>query len=482
MSITILGLPNISSRGSAFITALGPEPVTGEASKLKNDEPSDYARVTSLNPQKTGWRLDTYSDFFDLGGAVLVNHNLSDNAYIRVVEPVLAQLALQPNDFTTGSFVNATPVGYTNVVGTIESPNGTKVGPIDSSLYWQGHFKFAPTAAIARQGTAMAQVVIDAYCSITSSPRYYPTLKVELWDNGTLKRSLGLKALTRPFQVSAAGYQTFVFPFNPAECTSDPTNLSNVEVRIIGYPGDTNIGAFVDTLTIFYERNDAPFIPVYDSQWVSINKYFISPRDGVVPTQSSHILFGTTTLPTIPTGIRYFDFRVLDDGTEINPPLASAYGANGSALAAGVSALPDGYIQAGMLIGGPKVDITPGITTDSSQPQIGTETILSGGNSLAGIAYGGDAYTKRTIPSELELIMSRDNMMILLSRVGWQKGNSGVFYVILEPDVENKYQLFTSFPAVCSGISANPIELGRTGGTNRGEDTYLVRIKLNEKL
>lgn len=481
MGVVFLGLPNISARGSAFITALGPEPVAGEASKLKNDEPSDYARIVSVNPSKTAWRLDTYSDLFTLGGASLISHNLSDNAYVRVVESVITTLFLQPNGVTAGQFINATPVGHSNVVGTIESPNATRVGPVDSSLSWQGHFLFSTAVAPVRQGTAMATILLDVYCTVTANPRYYPTIKVDLWDNSGFIRSLGYKAITLPFQNSAAGYQTLAFSFNPAECVSDPTTLSLVEVRITGYPGDTNIGAFVDTLAISYERNDVPFIPAFDSTWIPINKYFLSPRDGIVPTQSNHILFGTTSLPSTPTNIRYFDFRVLDDGTELNPPFATAYGANNSALAAGVSTLPDGYIQAGMLISGPKVEITPGIQNGAQQPKIGTETISLQGTSLIGISYGADAYTKRTIPDELELLMSRDDMMMLLARIGWQKGSSGVFYVILEPDVENKYQLFTSFVAVCEGISANPVEIGRTGQT-RGEDMYLVRIKLAEKL
>jgi hypothetical protein len=481
MSIIILGLPNISARGSAFITALGPEPVAGEASKLKNDEPSDYARVLSVNPSKSAWRLDTYSDLFDLGGVALVKHNLSNNAYIRVTESVITTLFLQPNGVTAGQFVNATPVSHTNVVGAIESPDAARVGPVNAALTWQGHFLFSTASVAVRQGIAMASILLDVYCTVTPNPRYYPTIKVDLWDNSGFIRSLGYKAITLPFQTGIAGYQTLVFPFNPAECLADPTTLSFVEARITGYPGDTDIGVFVDTLSISYERNDAPFIPSYDSQWVAIDKYFMSPRDGIVPNQSNHILFGTLSLPVTPTNIRHFDLRVLDDGTELNPPVATAYGANNSALAAGVSTFPDGYIQAGMLISGPKIEIDPGITSDSQQPKTGTETVSLQGTTLIGVSYGADAYTKRTTPDEIELICSRDDMMILMSRIGWQKGASGVFYVILEPDVENKYQLFTSFAAVCEGISANPIDLGRTGIT-RGQDKFLVRIKLAEKL
>lgn len=467
MSIIFLGAPNIALRKSIVILAVGPEPVSGEAGLyLADEEPSTLARISTRNPLQTIWTLTAYGDSFDLGGLALINHNLSSTGYFRLTTDAQTFVMLNPTALLTSN--NITGI-ISNVDESPSSPDGLYISPLTTNLSWYVSFQFNQSGSFtARQGEAMAFfVAVVRYVGI-AEPTYYPVIELELRENGILKRSLGKKAVT----VTNNTDQIFIYPFNPSELTLSSL-LDNVEARVLGYPGNSSYFK-LESLTCIYDRGND--VLTFDSGWVkSVDFEFTSPRDGELPTKSTHFLF-----ENMPTNEDVIKLMILDDGAELNPPNAAFYGAANSASAVAITNKPDQAVEVGEVIFGPLLEIDPGILSDSSQPRISVETSAAGGTNPIGYAYGADAFTKRGIPSSIELVCNRQQMMELMTKIGWQKGTSGLFYVILEPELERKYQLFTSFAAVCTEIQSYPLEIGKTGTTSE-EDTYYVLIGLAEK-
>lgn len=476
MSITFLGLPNVARRGSTQIIKITGAfvPTALEGDNLKTGELSQTARLLSVNPLTSQWEINTYSDPFEFGGFALVSHNLSQNGYFRIVGAsgnlTVKQeyVSLDPTSIASSTNLSSTTIS--NIVGTIGSPNATYIGPSNTAIAWNMLLDFNQDVKVARQGTAMACVVVEAKKFGTPNIAAYPTIKAELYEGGVLKRNLGLKAVSSTNQI-------FVFPFNPAELAS-PSVLANVQVKISGYPGNTFPDEYwmADTVKIYYDN--AGISNLLDSGWVPVTEAFWSDKDGVLPSKSRHYL---TTTPV--TGIDSMKLMYLDDGTELNPPTAGLFGVayQNTAWIPAMTTFPDGYIEAAMAIFGPALTVTPGIERGSS-PGESVANFSAGGVSQVGQSFGADSYSKREFPGALEILCTRDMKMELLAKIGWQKGLHGVFYVIIDSDLDPMYQMFSSFPCTCKSIQASPIGVGRSPGTARGSDLYLVRMELEEKL
>lgn len=470
-TLVFLGLPNVVSRKSCIVTPGGPEPVSGESANLKNDEPSQTARISTRDPKKSFWDLNWYGDSFTYQAAVIINHNLAPNDYWRIVGSNTAQayIQLDPTSFSATSNITG---AVSNLVTTDLSTNpGSYVEPTSELIDAYFECDFNQQAFNSTLGEAMACVCIGVRHFLNQSTTYCPTIEVELREGANLIRNLGRKAVIPDFT-----YRIMVFPFNPAELVLS-TNLDNVRVRIYIHPGD-NSTAKVDSLLIYYNSS---IVTSIDTGWKQTKQGmdFASIRDGILPTKSDHNIYSSSV-----ANVDSIRLMTLGDGMELNPPGAVRYGVpyTNSALVYALSIpLPDTFIEIGLPIIGEKLVVDPGLTTDF-QTKYGTETTLNGGNTLAGIAYGADAYTKRTIPDRLDLICSRDDMMKLMIRIGWQKGNSGTFYIIIDSDLDNKYQLLSAMPVVCTNITSNLIEIGRSGSSNRGDDKFLVSLQLEEKL
>jgi len=473
MPVIILGCPNIAGRASMFVQTAGTEPFGNESTYLKNDEPSQTARITIRDPLVSTWRFDVYGETFAFDGIALVNHNLSDNGYFRVVNnrpgsPTVG--AISPSGIVSSTNINAGAV-YTDVAGSISSSVGggssSFIGPNTTTSNWDFVLDFNSTSVVVKRGTAMAQVVILASTFGGVPTNVYPTIAVDLMESGSTIRAMGRKAVTRTDQV-------FVYAFNPNELVA-PDFLANVRTKIYGYPGDNGSYFKVNVVAINYEGT---WVADVDSLWISANQaQFASIRDGILPTRSIHYLHPTTV------NLSNISVLLMDDGTELNPPVGTFYGAqyNLSAQKAALSLLPGNYLEAGMSMFGPKVSIDPGFIIGDSQPKEGIQSVSASVSSLAGQAFNADSYRIRTLPASLELLCTRDVKMDLMFKIGWQKGSEGVIYVILDSDLDLKYQTFSAFPCICTGIQSYPIDLGRTGGSNRGNDMYYVKIDLAEK-
>lgn len=469
MSITFLGLPNIARRGSTTIVAIGEEPIVGEALYLKNEDIRQTARIISVDPPIAKWQVISIGDLFDFDGAVLVNNNLSNQGYFRVVNAAHVYSVLFPSSISGGNITGT--VG--DIENEISNPNGLYVGPTTPTTDWFLTVEYVSSSQVAKTGEAMGIIAIAVEVFGGLPIDVYPSIKVQLRNNGSLVQEMGYRA------VSTKTTQVFLFTFDPAIMPGDPT-LSNIEVRMDCYPGDNGSYFKLETTNIYYEDVDQTF--TLDSLWISANQgHFLSIRDGLLPLKSVHYLS-----PSTQVNQTQLYLMIIDDGSEPNPPTAGYYGSayTNSVSVAGLTLKPGNYVEGGSLIFGPKMTITPGLAAETGSPKIGinVESSSSGSSGYVASVYSADLFFQKETPSAIEIICTRDVMMELMAKIGYQKGRSGLFYAILDGDLALKYQLFSSFPCVCGEISANPLEgVSRTGRGDRGKDTYIVTIRLIEK-
>lgn len=464
MSAILLGLPNLAARGSTLFSAFGPEPVVGEAANLKTEEPKVGARITTVDPPYSRWRIQSIGDVFDIDGIALINHNIKDNGYFRLVSD-LALEVLIPTIIISSSNVVGT---VSKIENEISNPDGNFIVPSSPGTNWSLIVGFNNVGVVAKTGTAMG--IIGVSVEVSGTPvDVYPAVKVELRDNGSLIHSFGYRAVTKS--------EILLFPFDPTLLAADP-DFDNIEVGLYFFPGDNSSYAKLETANIYYE--DATTVHNVDSLWVSVGQSWVSAKDGNVPTRSIHYLFSNTV-----ENVDDLHLIVLNDESTHNPPTGEFFGSayTESATVAGLPPVPiDGFIEIGSVVLGTAIRSDPGITIDSTFPASSILSESSGGTTVAGQTFAFDAFSRRAIPSPVDLLVTRDVKMTLLSNI-WQRGKAGPFYVIQEPDLGVSYQIFSSFYCTCNRITTNAIsDIHRSGGENRSQDLFLVTLDLEERL
>lgn len=132
------------------------------------------------------------------------------------------------------------------------------------------------------------------------------------------------------------------------------------------------------------------------------------------------------------------------------------------------------------MVAGESIELTHGLlkpSTLSGRPMV--EEV--GGNSGAGQTYAADAFRYREWGEAMDPLVTREESIALLDKIGWRRGHSGAFYVVVEPDVEPIYQLFSSFWATLVEIDA-PSPLPDNRYSRGGEMLFTMAIRVREKL
>lgn len=468
----LLGFPNVIARPYCTASTSGAAllvPAGFEASFLKSEEPSDLARLATCDPMHTQWVFDFNGIPSDIEGLALINWNGSPTSYYRFsggpgAGAVNQPTAQAPNAMPT--FTNVTG-GVTNVDEAIYSPDALFVGPTTLSSPWDCSFSWGPLAHTPVQGTAMAQFVLRMQLfgngAGLTAPLSYPKLEIWLQESGSLVAKLNSRAVTE------TGGQVFIFPFNPALLT-DPTG-ANLEMFLAcssGLSASGNTYAKLESVALYYEWSIG-----VDTLWLPAPfATFGEDADGPQPTKSVHHF---TTPGTGWENLLSLNVRILDDGC-VNDP-HSLIGTGTGVPVGLIPRRPDGFVQAGAFCAGGVIAPDLGIRNGEG-PAVKVITEGVPGLTVGGQTFGADQFRRRSCDM-VDFYATRDEAMEILDRVTWRKGQSGAFYVALEPEVAGQYQMFTSFWATAKDHSP-PRKHGRYKAT--GDMGFTMGLSFEEKL
>lgn len=476
-SITFLGLSNIVSRDYCTIlpinSAFEPADMPGEL--MKTEEPSEVARLSTLNPQSTVWKFSTYFLLHRIDGFSLVNTSLSSTGKWRFVG--------SSEDYETDSLSAFDPptsiLASSNITGSVgniqeslDNPGSGFIEPTDPTIPWSVRLAVPATQPIRPGPDRTALVLWVKAFDNTGSPLdnviSYPRLDAELWESGVKKLEMGHKAVTN------LDGQYIIFPFDSTLLTS-PTNGSNLQFLISGTMGRNNLGSSqlyfkLGIAALMYDTDDYEL----DTGWLS---NYAAPwgfeSDGPQPTVTVHKFIDTAW-----AAASSFTLLFMDDQTVHNP---MDQGVSTTTTYPGVVAgliprLPDTFIDVGVVCVGETLSLTYGIQSFAS---FAPQSQSTSGVTSAGQSYAADAFRRR-VGEPLDLLITREEGLALLDRIGWRKGASGAFFVALEPGVASDYQLFSSAWVTCSEISGMAAVPGVYSKANKM--MYTIRIKFEEKL
>jgi len=469
-NIVMLGFPNHSAQAYATASTAGGgiEPADMPASKLKTDEPSEISRLTTLDPYFSQIGFDTAFLRSTIDGLALVNHNVADGGQIRFVGW----------GGSSGSTLNLpsipppqTVVASTNMTGTvgnidegISASDGLNMSPTTTTLPWSVTLRFFSLGGTINTGADMMAIVIRVRRAFSgagaTSPASLPLVSAYL-----LGTSFWLEMGSRAVTVTATGGQILIFPFK----RSDFTSVSDCQVKLDFTPGVSASGgqyAVLETAACYYDTVTASS-PTHDSGWMTVESDSRLAR--VAPTQHIHYLPSTPWTDIYSYAVQYRTDQA------IHNPLVTV---DGVVPVGAVPADPVAFVQAGVFPAGRALIPELGVRFGRG-PMAGTPEVVSiEGSTAGGQAYGADAYAFRSIPP-LELIVTRDELLLLQDQLGFRKGRSSPFYVAVEPGVAMKYQLFSAGWVTLASISPpRPFGKYKTDGAMK----FLVEVSFVERL
>lgn len=468
-NIRLLGFPNHVAEGYVVMSAEYPpsEPADMEAVFLKTEEPSERARIVSLDPRDTVWSGETSGIACTFDGFAVANHNIPPGGEYRFAAQAGGE------DFGHLSFHRQAPstiVASSNATGSasnvdedIRSPDGSFISPTITTLPWAVTLGWGVLAETPSQGYGMA-------CFVLRMQRFYvgagadnpvtvPRVTVQLSEGGVAVRSLGYRAVT----ASAGGGQVLIFPFDPAEL-SDASG-TNLECSISVLNGESESGsqyAALESVSLYFEDDLAPI--TYDSGWVTIEGNSLFQQ----PTRSFHYYPEQSW-----TNVLSFSLLIRSDQTRHDLPTRLV---DDAIPAAAVDPTQD-FVEAGVLCGGEAKFFERGIR-HSSGPAARPVVAEVGQKTLSGQSYSTDSWRRR-ITEPLDIMVTRDEADFIRKAIVWSKGKSGAFYVTLEPQTSAERQMFSAFWATLGEASA-PMPFGKY--RTDGEMLLLMTISFEEKL
>lgn len=467
-NLTLLGLPNYGAETFGVFGASGaPEPALMTSSKLKTEEPTELARMTTLDPIYTQWTFTTNSISVDVRGFSVVNHNFAPNTWYRILAANSAGLfSSQPSTAPPTAIEASTNItgGVTNVDEAISSADGLIITPTVNTNMWSVRLSwgaFSPTPKITGN---MSSVVINAKLvwvgSGATSPITAPSMIVELWEGGVFKSSLGQRAVN----VSSAN-QILIFPFDFSSLTA--TSGANLEIKVTSYPGSSTSGssyATMDTISIYYESSSVSYS--YDSGWIQLtdstsNRY--GPDD---PVKLLHYIPSSTWTIAVA--------KLLIRTDQANHDLIT-FGGGAGALTA-YTATPKSYIEAGVWCIGNGLVLSIGLQEHTPIGSL-VEVTEVGVRTLAGNSYSADLFRER-VSDPIDVVVTRDELVLLQNQLAWKRGKRGAFYVAMEPDLADVYQQFTAFWCTLESMSV-PRQITYS---STGSNLYSVTLQFREKL
>ena len=466
-NIAIVGLPNHTAQ--PYMVATVPDaayqPAEMEVDFLKTEEPTDRARLTTLDPRKTMWQFESRGLPLTYDGFALVNHNLYPGSQVRWIGSMDSLFASRdPLRLAPSAILAST--NLSGVVGSVDeeisAADAVYIGPTTTTSSWFVRFSFPTPTPTLHTGDGMLSFVLRMRRVFTgagaTSPRTIPTVILRLFEAGSLIRIIGSRAIT------ATGGQLLIFPFSVGDLSV--ASGADIECHLEVTPGVSDSGgsyAQLDTISLYYEVIPGPF---YDSGWIPVEADarpapFYAPR---------YLHYFPDTAWTTVTG---YSVMVRSDQAVHDPPTTNT----NSETPEGAANAPLTFVDAGISVAGVAAKPVIGIAKGAG-PFPRVEVIELGGNTAGGQSYGADA-VRRLITDPMELIVTREELAILQDQLAYRRGRSGGIYVAMEPGVAAIYQAQTSFWCTLKEMSA-PVAHGRYRAD--GSMRYKVSVSFLEKL
>jgi hypothetical protein len=474
-NVVILGLPNEGIQGYASFGSNGVVSIpTGmEPLYLGTEEPSDKARMLSIDPKNTQWVFSTGGIPRIINGSALVGHNLQAGSQVRFLGHSYSDLTslslLQKAPNAIASSTNATGV-VGNVDEQLSFPDGLVIAPTVTTNPWDVRFSWPTfTPNFPKLGASMACFSVEmnvVYVGLgATAPVTLPKVTVQLWENGSLVLDLGYRGVA--VGSTSPTSQIFTFPFNFASLANPDGR--DLECKVLCTPGTSFSGSSyinLEAITVYYESQLSVDYSDWDSGWLIIpGDTRPSPSQ---PTKSFHYI------PAVPwTNVSAMVVLIRTDQTVHNPLITNS----GTIVAGTIAANPNMYIDIGIWCMGDGITCSLGAKNDLKYFTPMAQN-LNQGQTIFGQTYAADEFRWRA-GEPINLIVTRDELKVLQDQLGWRRGHSGAFYVALEPDVDIGYQTFSS--AWCTLVSMSaPQELGAY--RQDGQMQYTLTIQFQEKL
>lgn len=436
-NLLILGAPNLTAEAYTTVSTTGfagLSPVGMEPSYLKTEEPTDIARLTLLDPKHTQFLIDFAGLDSIISAFAPVNHNIAPGGRVRLIgwfnaaTPWVYQVQA-PNAIAASTNITG---GVTNVDEAIDTPDGLVITPTAPTSLWLARFSFASLSFTPDTREDMGAFVLRARLNATgagaTAPISYPKLTVDLWENGTLKKTLGYRAVTR----STAGGQVLIFPFSFSDLTA-PSGV-NLEVTVTCTVGASVSGSqfiSLEALALYYEKDPSiAGLTLQDSGW-----FDVLGKVPKAPSANFHAMW--TSQPW--TGIQSVVLVIQTDQAAHDGMVRT----QDDTVPVGAISAPDSFVQVGTLPLGLAKVLDDGVRKHGGPKARPVSTPL-GSSTAGGQTYGADAYRRREMRG-LDLRVSRDELAWLQYEIAYKKGETGAVYVAMEPDVELGYQVFTAF-------------------------------------
>jgi len=453
----ILGFPNLVSRPACTVTVpdTGTIPDSGEMGPewLKTAEPSDRSRILSNDPFRTRWLFTfTGGSFRPLDGLAAINSNISKQGFYRFMAgspdyEVLQPASLVSSTNTTGS--------VSDLSESIQYPDGLYMGPAVTTGGWESTIEFDGPTTNPISGFARAMIVVRVALA-GETTNIYPMCTVELYQGSTFLLNLGWRACA-----TSGNGQIFIFTFNP-NILIDPTG-AGIRAKLTFDPGDNTAYAVMDSIKLYIDHSTTAM----DSGWVA-SPISNSDIDEIHPTVSFHYFPLSSWL-----GLDSFSVCILDDQVDHDPYLGSGFSPQ-LAIKNVSKAIPDGFVDLGVVSAGPAIFLSIGETKDNP---ITVEILIEGisGKTIGGQNYGADLFRRRGIPS-VQFTMTKTESDSFMERVAWVRGLSSPIYISANPDTETPSNL-SSFWAVLLSASSTSMP-----ASLNGEQYHIIQTAFEEKL
>lgn len=460
MSVIFLGLPNFSALDYVTVAttgASGLEPALMGASRLKTEEPTERARLTTLDPQHTQWAFSTSGVPVSPIGFHIINHNLAGGGQLRVIGNFLGSVVNAPSILLPNAILDSS--NMTGVVGSIDediyTPDGNVIGPTTASSAWTVRLGFPTPGAQPLGGSNMMCWVFRVRRIAGSSLVYYPVVWASLYENGSLVRALGWRAVTE----SASGGQIFIFPFSLSELANQ--TCANIEVLLSFTPGSGTGGqhAVLESLALYYETvalsKDTGWFTVVedDRQGPALRK-----KDYPIAVEGWDDLLGYTVMFRSDQSVHNPSLVVIDDFDEVPSGV--------------IARLPKSFVQAGVVNAGDGVVCSEGID-HKHKSRANVEVMDVTGETGSGRTYGTDAW-RRIKADGMTFYLTESELDTLRDQLPLRRGHTGAFSLILNPDSLRQ----------TDSIWCTLREFGEPEwiGVEGGVDYYAVSMSFEEKL
>ena len=457
-SLTLIGFPNVIGSSVSVVVGNGTTPAGFEASYLKTPEPSETARISQLDPTFSWWEADFSQAVRDFYGLATINSNLSPHGYYRYASSSTAFAGYTPTSIVAST--NKTGA-LSDIDELLSAPDGLYMEPTVITSAWSVTLGFPTPVQSPLVGTANGLIAVNARLFGTLTTKY-PKLTVTLLQNGVTLASLGWRAVT-----SSTASQMFLFDFDPSILTDSVG--SNISAKLDFSFGSGTGYAKLDTVKLYTMGSG---VSAYDSGHLpSPYRNLITREKVVTPTLSYHYI------PDTPwTGLSNVELYIVDDQVQHDPPMGTSV--TGVPMANVHTPTAQGYIEAGIFVGGDQLTFETGLTTDDPEV-VGVKIEDVSGYTLGGQSYGASTWKRRTT-GPLNIICTREQADLFMRYVPWAKGHSGAFYIVLDPEVDSQYQEFQSFwGSLVGDVERRPLK----GGYNQGSTgRYVISCQLEEKL